>query len=138
MLLGSEKRAAAEFSFFLAMPTMVGAFVYSLSWNYSLLDFDAAAIIAIGFLAAFVAAVIVVRHFLGFVSRHGFAPFGWFRIAVGIVGLVAVFFFAGNSDTPAATVPETPPAVTAPSTPPAAENAGDDALGDLIRQQEQP
>jgi undecaprenyl-diphosphatase len=134
MLLGSEKRAAAEFSFFLAMPTMLGAFVYSLAKNYSLLDFDSAAIIVIGFLAAFVSAVIVVRVFLGFVGRHGFAPFGWWRIGVGIVGLVAVFFFAGPGEAPAVTAPESPPAATA--TPDAAPS-GDDALGDLIRREEQ-
>lgn len=139
MLLGGEKRAAAEFSFFLAMPTMLGAFVYSLGKNYSLLDFDSAVIIAIGFVAAFVSAVIVVRLFLGIVGRHGFAPFGWWRIGVGIVGLVAVFFFTGPGAAPAVTAPETPPTVAAPeATPPAAEPSGDDALGDLIRSQEQP
>ncbi len=132
MLLGTEKRAAAEFSFFLAMPTMLGAFVYSLAKNYAILDFDSAAIIVIGFLAAFVSAVIVVRVFLGFVGRHGFAPFGWWRIGVGIVGLVAVFFFMGPEDAPTVTAPETPPAATAPEAAP----PGDDALGDLIRQQE--
>jgi len=131
MLLGTEKRAAAEFSFFLAMPTMLGAFVYSLAKNYAILDYDSAAIIVIGFLAAFVSAVIVVRVFLGFVGRHGFAPFGWWRIGVGIVGLVAVFFFTGPDEAPAVTAPEAPAASTAPEAAP----SGDDALGDLIRRE---
>lgn len=134
MLLGTEKRAAAEFSFFLAMPTMLGAFVYSLAKNYAILDFDSAAIIVIGFLAAFVSAVIVVRVFLGFVGRHGFAPFGWWRIGVGIVGLVAVFFFAGPGEAPAVTAPEAPAASATPDAAP----SGDDALGDLIRREDQP
>src|SRR5690606_629852 len=94
MLLGTDKRSAAEFSFFLAMPTMLGAFVYSLAKNASLIDAGAAINIAIGFVAAFISASIVVRVFLGFVSRHGFAPFGWWRIGVGILGLIAVIFFS--------------------------------------------
>jgi len=133
MLLGSEKRAAAEFSFFLAMPTMLGAFAYSLARNYKLLDFDAAAVIFIGFVAAFVAAAIVVRLFLGFVGRHGFAPFGWWRIAVGIVGLVAVLFFSSAEPLPVGPDTADPPAAAAPESPP--QDAGDDAIGDLIRQQ---
>lgn len=134
MLLGTEKRAAAEFSFFLAMPTMLGAFVYSLAKNYAILDYDSAAIIVIGFLAAFVSAVIVVRVFLGVVSRHGFAPFGWWRIGVGIIGLVAVFFLTGPDEAPAVTAPEAPAASTTPDAAP----SGDDALGDLIRREGQP
>lgn len=148
MLLGADKRSAAEFSFFLAMPTMLGAFVFSLAKNASILDFDAAVAIAIGFVAAFVSAMIVVRLFLGFVSRRGLAPFGWWRIGVGILGLVAVIFFSTPeptlSDPNASEVaePEAPAIrdVTTPDVPavPPADDtvpAGDDALGDLIRQE---
>ena len=135
MLLGSDKRAAAEFSFFLAMPTMLGAFVYDLWQNLDVIDTNAAGVIAIGFVAAFVSALIVVKTFLGFVSRHGFALFGWWRIVVGVLGLVAVFLFSSPAPEPAVTAPETPPAAT---TAPDAAPSGDDALGDLIRQQEQP
>jgi undecaprenyl-diphosphatase len=135
MLLGSEKRAAAEFSFFLAMPTMLGAFVYDLWKNIDVIDAGGAGIIAIGFVAAFVSALVVVKTFLGFVSRHGFALFGWWRIVVGVAGLVAVFFFSSPAPAPAITAPETPPAATAA---PDAAPAGDDALGDLIRQEGQP
>lgn len=90
MLLGTDKRTAAEFSFFLAMPTMAGAFAYDLYKNHGDLDAAAAKSIAIGFVVAFVAGVFVVRSLLHFVSRHGFAPFAWWRIAVGGVGLAAL------------------------------------------------
>lgn len=93
MLLGAEKRVAAEFSFFLAMPTMTGAFTYDLYKNYKNLAFDDVAAIGVGFVAAFIAAAIVVRGFLGFVSRHGFAPFAWWRIIVGCFGLAAYFVY---------------------------------------------
>ena len=136
MLLGSDKRAAAEFSFFLAMPTMLGAFVYDLWKNIDVIDAGSAGIIAIGFVAAFVSALIVVKTFLGFVSRHGFALFGWWRIVVGVLGLVAVLFFSAPTVTPEASVPDATPAAGA-SDPQAGANSGDDALGDLIRREEQ-
>ncbi len=71
LLLGAEKRAAAEFSFFLAMPTMAGAFAYDLYKNWSILDMQDAVQIGVGFVAAFIAAVIVVRYALAFISQHG-------------------------------------------------------------------
>ena len=89
-LLGADKRASAEFSFFLSMPTMAGAFAYDLWKNRHVLDASALGDIAIGFVAAFVVAVLVVRWLLGFVSRNGFSLFGWWRIVVGGVALVAV------------------------------------------------
>ena len=90
MLLGSDKRSAAEFSFFLAMPTMAGAFAYDLYKNWRTLDTSDIAMIALGFAVAFVAALIVVRFLLDYVSRHGFALFGWWRIIVGGIGLGAL------------------------------------------------
>lgn len=93
MLFGASKRAAAEFSFFLAMPTMVGAFSYDLYKNHSLLAFDDVAAIGIGFVVAFLTALFVVRGFLGFVTRHGFTPFAWWRIIVGCFGLAAYFVY---------------------------------------------
>lgn len=90
LLLGADKRAAAEFSFFLAMPTMAGAFAYDLYKNHALLTAADVQIIAVGFVAAFLAAVVVVRALLGYVSRRGYALFGWWRILVGGVGLVAL------------------------------------------------
>jgi undecaprenyl-diphosphatase len=90
MLLGTDKRSAAEFSFFLAMPTMAGAFAYDLYKNWLILQPDDLVGIAVGFVAAFVAAVIVVRTLLRFVSRYGYALFGWWRILVGGLGLGAL------------------------------------------------
>ncbi|MBL4916570.1 undecaprenyl-diphosphate phosphatase [Szabonella alba] len=88
--LGLSKRAAAEFSFFLSMPTMAGAFTYDLWKNHAALDGSAWTEIAIGFVAAFLAAVIVVKSLLGYVSRHGYALFGWWRIIVGCLALIAL------------------------------------------------
>jgi len=88
-LLGLDRAAAAEFSFFLAMPTMVGAFVYSLLDVRDQLAPERAAEIGIGFLMAFLAALVVVKPFVRYVARSGFAPFAWYRIAAGGAMLVA-------------------------------------------------
>jgi undecaprenyl-diphosphatase len=93
MLMGASKRAAAEFSFFLAMPTMAGAFAYDLYKNYRLLDASDVTLIAIGFVAAFISGLVVVRGFLNFISKHGFAPFAWWRIVVGCLGLAGLWVF---------------------------------------------
>jgi len=90
MLLGTSKRAAAEFSFFLAMPTMAGAFTYDLYKSYAQLDAGTIRGIAIGFVVSFIAGVFVVRYLLDYVSRHGFALFAWWRIIVGGLGLAAL------------------------------------------------
>ncbi|MFV0292179.1 MAG: undecaprenyl-diphosphate phosphatase [Paracoccus sp. (in: a-proteobacteria)] len=90
MLMGVGKRAAAEFSFFLSMPTMLGAFAYDLMKNRDILDAQAMGNIAVGFICAFIAAIIVVKWLLGYVSRHGYALFGWWRIIVGSLVLVAL------------------------------------------------
>jgi undecaprenyl-diphosphatase len=90
LLLGADKRSATEFSFFLAMPTMVGAFAYDLYKNYAGLAPEDVKSIALGFAVSFIAGVVVVRYLLDFVSRHGFAPFAWWRIVVGGMGLGAL------------------------------------------------
>ncbi|MCP3055850.1 undecaprenyl-diphosphate phosphatase [Aurantimonas marianensis] len=90
LLMGTDKRSAAEFSFFLAMPTMLGAFTYDLIKNWNTLSLDDFGLIAIGFVMAFLSALVVVRGLLDFVSRHGFAPFAWWRIGVGLAGIVAI------------------------------------------------
>jgi undecaprenyl-diphosphatase len=87
LMLGMERRAAAEFSFFLAIPTMFAATAYDLYKNRALLNFDDGALIATGFVAAFIAGLLVVRSLLAFISRRGFAPFAWYRMAVGGVML---------------------------------------------------
>lgn len=79
---------AAEFSFFLAIPTMLGATVYDLYKNWSTLDWHGSGVIALGFVMAFAAAAVVVGPFLRFISRHGFWLFAWYRIALGALALV--------------------------------------------------
>ena len=88
--LGVERRTAAEFSFFLAVPTMIGASTLELFKNSEAIAAGIGASfaeIAIGFVISFVVAVIVVKAFVHFVSRHGFGPFAWYRIAAGIAAL---------------------------------------------------
>jgi undecaprenyl-diphosphatase len=87
LMLGVSKRAAAEFSFFLSLPTMLGAVSFDLWKNRDLVDFSAWGQIAVGFVVAFVAGLLVVRGLLSFVSRHGYAVFGWWRIILGSVAL---------------------------------------------------
>jgi undecaprenyl-diphosphatase len=88
VLLGVEKRAAAEFSFFLAMPTMAGAFAYDLYKSRDQISLDQAGLIGIGFVVAFASGLIVVKTMLDFVAKRGLSPFGWWRIGVGLLGLV--------------------------------------------------
>ena len=90
MLLGADKRSAAEFSFYLAIPTMAGAFTYDLIKNYKLMTFDNTVLVAVGFATSFIAGWIVVRALLGYVARHGFALFAWWRVIVGSIGLIAL------------------------------------------------
>jgi undecaprenyl-diphosphatase len=90
MLLGADKRAAAEFSFFLAIPTMVGAFVYDLYKSRADMTMDHSYIIAIGFVVSFITAIIVVKAFLNYVTRNGFTFFAWWRVIVGTLGLIAL------------------------------------------------
>ncbi|MBB3873620.1 undecaprenyl-diphosphate phosphatase [Brevundimonas mediterranea] len=87
LLLKTDKRSAAEFSFFLALPTMGAAVAYDLLKNHKTLDFSDVGLIVVGFLVAFLTALVVVRFLLDFVSKHGFGPFAWWRIVVGVVGL---------------------------------------------------
>ena len=91
LLMGTDKRSAAEFSFFLAMPTMLGAFTLDLYKNRNALNFDDVSLIAVGFIAAFVAALVVVRSLLNFVSSRGFAPFAIWRIVIGTAGLIGLW-----------------------------------------------
>lgn len=90
LMLGVDRRAAAEFSFFLSLPTMAGAVTYDLWSNRDVLDFGDVGLIAVGFAAAFASAVAVVRWLLDYVGRHGFALFGWWRILVGGATLAAL------------------------------------------------
>ncbi len=90
LMLGVEKRAAAEFSFLLSLPTMAAAVGYDLLKSRHVLDFSSLSQIAVGFVVAFITALIVVRVVLGFVGKHGYAVFGWWRIAIGLAAIVAL------------------------------------------------
>ncbi|KZY55504.1 undecaprenyl-diphosphatase [Erythrobacter sp. HI0063] len=93
LAMGVGRKTAAEFSFFLAVPTMLGAATVKILDEPALLAGEAAigwSEIALGFLAAFLVALAVIRAFVAYVSKHGFSPFAWYRIALG---LVAVWFF---------------------------------------------
>lgn len=84
VMLGLDRRAAAEFSFFLAIPTMLGASALDLYKNRELLDASLALEIGVASLAAFVSAIVVVRAFVTFLGRHTFVGFGWYRIVAGL------------------------------------------------------
>jgi undecaprenyl-diphosphatase len=90
MLFGADRRSAAEFSFWLAMPTMVGAFTLELFKSRAEMTSGSALVIAVGFAASFVCGWIVVKTFLGYVQHHSFAVFAWWRIIVGTLGLIAL------------------------------------------------
>jgi undecaprenyl-diphosphatase len=90
MLLGADKRAAAEFSFFLAIPTMIGAFAYDFYKSRADMTTDHIGIVAIGFVVSFVTAIVVVKAFLSYVTRNGFTFFAWWRVIVGTLGLIAL------------------------------------------------
>jgi undecaprenyl-diphosphatase len=88
LTLGVERKTAAEYSFFLAVPTMLGATVLALWKARHNLGDSQVSDIAIGFLVSFVVAMLVIRWFMSVVMRHGFAPFAWYRIIVGGVAMV--------------------------------------------------
>lgn len=90
LALGVDRRTAAEFSFILAIPTMVAATVYSLYKEWSQLDFQGFELIAVGTAVAFVVALLVVRAVLALIGRIGWAPFGWYRIVLGSVMLLVL------------------------------------------------
>lgn len=86
--LGVERRTAAEFSFFLAVPTMLAASGYDLYKSHEAIGQTGWSAIAIGFAVSFVVALVVIRWFLNIVTRHGFAPFAWYRIVAGAIAAV--------------------------------------------------
>ncbi len=88
LALGVERKTAAEFSFFVAVPTMIGASAYALYKSGGALAAGDLGAIAIGFAVSFVVALVVIKAFVAIVSRHGFAPFAWYRIVVGTIALV--------------------------------------------------
>ncbi len=83
-LLGVDRAAAAHFTFYLAVPTMLGATVLDVYKNFDALAAAAWADIGIAFVTAFLVALVVVKGFIGFLTRYGLAPFGWYRIIAGL------------------------------------------------------
>jgi undecaprenyl-diphosphatase len=90
-LLGVERKAAAQFTFYLAVPTMLGASVFDIYSNRAVLTLDAGLTILVGFVVSFLVALVVVKTFIGFIGRYGLKPFGWYRIAAGAAILAALF-----------------------------------------------
>jgi len=88
-----NRQAAAEFSFFLAVPTMCAATGYKLMKGYHLLNEENIKLLIFGNVAAFIVAIIAIKSFIGFLSKHGFRVFGWYRIIVGVV--ILALYFAG-------------------------------------------
>jgi undecaprenyl-diphosphatase len=89
--LGVERRTAAEFSFFLAIPTMLGSTTLEIARHHDTLMAGASGVgfgtVAVGFVVSFLVAIVVVKGFVHYISRHGFAPFAWYRIVAGSVAL---------------------------------------------------
>ena len=83
LLMGVDRRTAVEFSFFLAIPTMLGATVYDLYQNSAIITWHDVHLIMIGFSIAFITALMIVRTLIGFVVRYGIRPFAWYRIVLG-------------------------------------------------------
>jgi undecaprenyl-diphosphatase len=92
MLFGLSRRAATEFSFFLAVPTLVAAGLYDLWKNRELLSAADAGMFAVGSATAFVSAFVVIRWLIRYVANHDFRPFAWYRIAFGVVVLATAYF----------------------------------------------
>jgi undecaprenyl-diphosphatase len=88
MALGIDRRTAADFSFFLALPTLTGATVLQLYKHRDAITPESLGLIGVGFAVSFVVALVVVKAFIAVVTRHGFAPFAWYRIVAGAAALI--------------------------------------------------
>jgi undecaprenyl-diphosphatase len=92
MLFGLSRKAATEFSFFLAVPTLVAAGGYDLLKHRALFSVSDAPLFAVGMVSAFVSAFVVVRWLIRYVATHDFKPFAWYRIVFGVVVLLTAYF----------------------------------------------
>jgi undecaprenyl-diphosphatase len=92
MLFGLSRKAATEFSFFLAVPTLVAAGAYDLLKHRALFSAEHLAPLAVGLVVSFVSAFIVIRWLVRYVATHDFKPFAWYRIAFGVVVLLTAYF----------------------------------------------
>lgn len=91
LFFGLSRRAATEFSFFLAIPTLIAATLYDLYKHRDLLQADDLGMFAVGFVASFISAFVAVKGLLRFISRHDFSVFAWYRIVFGVVVLVTAY-----------------------------------------------
>lgn len=92
VIFGLSRKAATEFSFFLAIPTMLAATVYDVYKSWGLLHMEDLPVFAVGFAASFIAAMLTVKALLRFVSNHSFVPFAWYRIVFGVAVLASAYF----------------------------------------------
>jgi undecaprenyl-diphosphatase len=88
MAMGIDRKTAAEFSFFLALPTLTGATVLQLFKHRDQINPDQMGLIAVGFVVSFIVAMAVIKAFLAVVTRYGFGPFAWYRIVAGTAALI--------------------------------------------------
>lgn len=93
LYFGVDRKTAAEFSFFQAIPIMLGATALDLWKARETIDASGIGIIAVGFVTAFIGALFIVRWMIGFVTRRGFAPFAYYRIAAGLAGFALLYFY---------------------------------------------
>lgn len=91
LIFGLSRKAATEFSFFLAIPTMFAATVYDLYKNWALLRMEDLPVFAVGFVAAFISAMWAVKSFMRFISNHTFVVFAWYRIVFGVIVLLTAY-----------------------------------------------
>jgi undecaprenyl-diphosphatase len=91
MLFGLSRRAATEFSFYLAIPTLIGAGVYSLWRQRTALSSADLPLFAVGLVFAFVSALLCIRWLIRYISTHDFTPFAWYRIAFGLLVLISAY-----------------------------------------------
>jgi undecaprenyl-diphosphatase len=91
MLLGLSRKAATDFSFYLAIPTLIGAGAYSLYKERALLSMADAPVFVVGLVFSFISAWVCVRWLLRYIASHSFVPFAWYRIVFGIVVLVTAW-----------------------------------------------
>jgi len=96
LIFGLSRKTAAEFSFFLAIPTMFAATAYDLYQNWELLRADDLPVFAVGFVASFIAAMWAVKSFIRFISNHTFVVFAWYRIVFGVIVLGTAYSGAVN------------------------------------------
>jgi len=89
-LIGLKRKTATEFSFLLAVPTMLAATAYDILKHHSEFDFSQAQALGVGFVTAFIVALAIIKWFLSFVKKHSFIPFGIYRIVVGLIFLGVV------------------------------------------------